>query len=39
MIDCGSHGMLETKLTRNQIDRMVAAGWDAVDTYLDQDPR
>lgn len=34
-IHCGSHGMMETNLSQKEILAMVAAGWDAVDDFLE----
>merc|ERR1712217_42950 len=33
-IDCGSHGLMETKLKRHEIDQMLEAGRHAASTYL-----
>eukprot|EP00929_Paragymnodinium_shiwhaense_P048496 TRINITY_DN24515_c0_g1_i2.p1 TRINITY_DN24515_c0_g1~~TRINITY_DN24515_c0_g1_i2.p1 ORF type:complete len:685 (-),score=128.14 TRINITY_DN24515_c0_g1_i2:739-2793(-) len=38
-VDCLNHGMLEPSLPKEEVDRMVAAGWDAVDDFIDgQEP-
>merc|ERR1712194_13415 len=34
VIDCGSHGLLETKLKRHEIDEMLQVGRHAATTYL-----
>mmetsp|Transcript_12371 Transcript_12371/g.39591 ORF Transcript_12371/g.39591 Transcript_12371/m.39591 type:complete len:313 (-) Transcript_12371:135-1073(-) len=34
-IHCGDHGVLETNLSEQEVLLMVAAGWDAVDEFLE----
>lgn len=34
-IHCGDHGMLETALSQKELRAMVAAGWDAMDDFLE----
>jgi len=35
-INCGDHRMLETNLSKKQVLEMVAAGWDAVDDFMER---